>query len=390
MSYMEREHGFKATQQMYKKRFTKWGFVKNRRRDPGQSSRKLDDKPSQSTAITNINMPPPHHSLAAVVTGIRDWSTAALESGDERNGHYSTDMYSTFILASELLSHGQGSLAGKAIRKAFVLLESGTEDDSPVVMWNLVDMMYEMAVQEQTKLLQLYVGHFARLSQQRLPGDHPLVRISREMPRHTDSNPADFMHLLEVARKCNIDMLDQYVLSPHFSRYRTLFWDSCLFRMGRCPDPDSDRFVASVWLQEKQADLEKLQDPTTLSIRSLLLELSQIPLTSRAETQRMANELLHDSQDGQSLPGVAGIAHHSRTMLAKIELQVPAQVPQTRSEVHAGNNFGRDENPRIIRETWYLEKLLQLTEKKAAAAQVERDACEKARKYLEDISNYTA
>ncbi|KAK7409518.1 hypothetical protein QQX98_008302 [Neonectria punicea] len=335
-------------------------------------------------------MPLPHRSHAAVVAGIRDWSTAALESVDERNGHHSTDMYSTFILASELLSHSQGNLAGKAIRKAFVLLESGVEDDSPVAVWNLIDMMYEMAVQEQTKLLQLFLGHFARLAQQRLPAGHPLVRISREMPSHADSSPADSMRLLDVARKCNADMLDQYVLSPHFFRYRMLFWDSCLFRMGRCPDPDSDRFVAAVWLQERQADTENLQDPTTQSIRSLLLELSQVPLATRAETQRMANELLHGSQDEQSLPGLAGIAHHSRKMLAKIELQFPAQVPRTRSGAHAGDDFGRVKSPRIIRETWYLEKLLQLTGKKAAAAQVERDSCDKARKHLEDISDYTA
>ncbi len=70
-------------------------------------------------------------------------------------------MYSTFGLASGLFSRGHGILAEKSNSKGLPLLEHGVEDNSPVVIWNLIDMIYEMVVQAQITLLQLFLGHFA-------------------------------------------------------------------------------------------------------------------------------------------------------------------------------------------------------------------------------------
>ncbi len=64
---------------MYKKRFTKWGFMKSRKRVAGQPSRRPGDELYQSVIIPDISMSPHHRALAAVVTGIHDW--ASLLSG---------------------------------------------------------------------------------------------------------------------------------------------------------------------------------------------------------------------------------------------------------------------------------------------------------------------
>ncbi|KAM5380116.1 hypothetical protein ACJZ2D_003763 [Fusarium nematophilum] len=411
MVYMERQHGFKATyvirprlllyalanhimrafrQQMYKKRFTKWGFMKSRGRTLERGLRQGGGRPDWNLTIANINMPSSHRSVAAVIMGIHDLNTAALGSVSDRNGRHSTAMYSAFVLASELFSRGQGCLAGKAIRKALVLLEDGVEDETPVVVWNLVDMMYEMVVQKQNKLLQLFIDHFARLAEQRLPGEHPLVRISREMAKHRVFDSTDFLYLLDMARKCNNEMLEKHVVSLNFSKYRRLFWESCLFRMGRCPDPNSDQFLASVWLLERRGDPERQWDSTQSSIRSILLESGCALLTDNIILQRMATQQLHDSQYDHHQLGLARISHYSRRMLAMIELHRESPVNQRELAAHTAYDSGEDGSPRAIRETWYLETLLRLTGKTEAADRMGDDAVKIVKNYLEDISEYKA
>ncbi len=208
-----------------------------------------------------------------------------------------------------------------------------------------------------------------------------------------DSDPADFMRLLDVARRCNADMLDQNVLHIISGDTDVAVLGFVHFRTRvRCPNPESDRFVAAVLALGSQADMEKRQDPLALSIRSLLLELGDWPLTSRAEAQRMATELLQSSQYEQSQPGLAGISHDAMRMLAKIELQIQAQVPRRRgSGAYVRDDSGGQESPRTIRGKLVSGEITSAHWEVGGCRPNETQCmCERTRKYLEDISEYTA
>ncbi|KAK5225520.1 hypothetical protein LTR72_003423 [Exophiala xenobiotica] len=204
MQYMEREHGFKATEQMYKKRFAKWGFQKNSKRSAvivptltkkdecrKEASRKPGRPRELGLVLTAIPRLGQHDGLMLMfLTSVRICSVAFFESVQSRGGFLEslqqrppTDeqlpertekINFTFKLATDLLDRGHGRLAGRMVRKAFLLVEDMLTLEGPVLLWNLLEIMHHMVTLRHMQLFQMLLAHLLALIEGRIPNSHPV------------------------------------------------------------------------------------------------------------------------------------------------------------------------------------------------------------------------
>ncbi|KAK5460831.1 hypothetical protein LTS15_002894 [Exophiala xenobiotica] len=204
MQYMEMEHGFKATEQMYKKRFAKWGFQKNSRRSAvivptlttkdecrKEASRKSGRPRELGLVLTAIPGLGQHDGLMLMfLTSVRVCSVAFFESVQSRGGFLVSPQQRpltdeqlpertekinfTFKLATDLLDRGHGRLAGRMVRKAFLLVEDMLTLEGPVLMWNLLEIMHHMVMLRHTQLFQMLLAHLLALIEGRIPNSHPV------------------------------------------------------------------------------------------------------------------------------------------------------------------------------------------------------------------------
>ena len=404
---------------MYKKRFAKWGFTKNRQTTSTEfTTRDVSSRPEDDTheigpdklpfrlyhkyhnekLAVGLSMGLTDTAMIAALVGIRDWSAAILISNEQRrtsssqknsiarpqNGD-STTMYRTFILASDLLSLGQGHLAGKAIRKLFIMLEETVDDVSPLLMWNLLDLLYEIAGQGQMQLFSLFLAHLVALSQKRLPDRHPVLQTSRHLLSIGRSClSAECTHHLDAARQYNFRIMDEYIESREFLRYRQTFSDSCFFRLRLCQLPEFEPFIATVWVLDRSPSAGGGgYDALDSCIVSLFYQHNQPSNHRRVEARRLAQEFLRLSGNNEQPTGAEKITLGAKKMLAKIELRSEPWVPYSSAEVR---NVASEKNcQRALKELIFLEKLLRLKGLNAEADQTNREALERARAYLDDI-----
>lgn len=77
----------------------------------------------------------------------------------------SLEMYQTFTLAMELFTLNLVQLAGKTLQMLFIQLESVLEEPSFNLLWNILDMVYEMKMNGQIRLLNIFIQHLQALTQ---------------------------------------------------------------------------------------------------------------------------------------------------------------------------------------------------------------------------------
>ncbi|KIW96647.1 uncharacterized protein Z519_02038 [Cladophialophora bantiana CBS 173.52] len=206
MQYMEREHAFKATEQMYKKRFAKWGFQKNSRRSAAAVPTLMKDE-GKKGASSEFDPPGELGSVPAFpgfahddglmlmfLTSVRKCSMAFFEHIQSHHGILAsqrqlpinqpwpeqTDKISfTFKLVMDLLDQGHGNLAGRMARKGFLLIEDMLTLEGPALVWNLLEMMHHMVALRHPQLFQMFLAHLTALIDGRMPKSHPISAMLR-------------------------------------------------------------------------------------------------------------------------------------------------------------------------------------------------------------------
>ncbi|EXJ61379.1 uncharacterized protein A1O5_11937 [Cladophialophora psammophila CBS 110553] len=206
MQYMEREHAFKATEQMYKKRFAKWGFQKNSRRSSAAvptlmkdeskkgPSRQLDPRGERGSVPPFPGFAHDEGLILMFLTSVRICSMAFFEHIQSNHGILAsqrqpqtnqpwpeqTDKISfTFKLVMDLLDQGHGNLAGRMARKGFLLIEDMLSLEGPALVWNLLEMMHHMVALRHPQLFQMFLAHLTALIDGRMPKSHPISAMLR-------------------------------------------------------------------------------------------------------------------------------------------------------------------------------------------------------------------
>lgn len=292
---------------MYKIRFARWGFVKNTPRSAASTPNSSANANQVRRKANRSHRPRPHwlalpeSPLIApndaltlnLLTSIRIWSVAFFETLPSSPGHppvlrlqprmhqpwleVSKEASSTFRLVIDLLEDGHGRLAGRMVRKAFLLLENMLALEAPALIWNLLEIMHNMVTLRNMQLFQILVDHLARLAGDTMPKKHPLRVIldglhravanlnylaysrsssssgssaSRESTASADQlNPLspDLLFLLEQAWLINADILFTHFNPEAHHLYQLYFqinWDACV--LGR---PTAIVEAASQWFQ---------------------------------------------------------------------------------------------------------------------------------------------
>jgi hypothetical protein len=225
--------------------------------------------------------------LQQVLTNVTNWVYGIVEMGGEKRRTYSSsiEMYQTFTLAMELFSLNYGFFAGLAIRKMFVQLEDAIQEFNIDLVWNLVDMIFEMTMAGQKQLLGIFVKHLFSITQKKLEALHPLRRFANLIFRQD-------IYYLNILRVHNSKVLDQ--LAEHVSSklYRQELHDSCIVRLQRQACLVPDQFVTGIWtLKRSHINIEGYTKhwDTILSRRPQPAEALRVDV---AEVKSLATELL--------------------------------------------------------------------------------------------------
>ncbi|RYP10508.1 hypothetical protein DL765_008077 [Monosporascus sp. GIB2] len=112
----------------------------------------------------------------------------------------STEMYRSFELARSLFARGLGRLAGKAIRRAFLLVEDAITSTDTMLMWNIVYIVYELAHWKQMSLLRLLLDYIEKMAASKVP-EHPIRTVVRALAGSDD----ELGDITERVWKCNLD-----------------------------------------------------------------------------------------------------------------------------------------------------------------------------------------
>ncbi|KAH8674200.1 hypothetical protein BX600DRAFT_457190 [Xylariales sp. PMI_506] len=285
MKRMEEQYNFRASIQMYKKRFAKWGFHKNvRRSHPTAAAEEASHKPCTNTpcsAADGRNVTPrttelarlkrqtkPDSGLApsshdtetmAFLANIQTWSSVFFDltqRHDDTTGsacstsprplsYFYTDMSRTynpeqlsysFRLISSLIKRGNVTLAGRLARKAFLQTESLLQVQGPLFVWNVLEILYSMVTERQTKLCEMLLGYLAELAIIHYPDSHPVVRLLRSLrglirsSKSRGSGPFR-IEILERGWGLNADIILNRFQPQFLLLYYHLVWDSSLLKI---------------------------------------------------------------------------------------------------------------------------------------------------------------
>ncbi|CAK7200206.1 hypothetical protein SEUCBS139899_002897 [Sporothrix eucalyptigena] len=239
MQYMESKHNFKATVQMYKKRFAKWGFQKNARRQP----KSIVHTPAAAMPIHPLPSFGPQDTLSLLLlTTVRTWSVSFFEApfSVQHSAHQAVvspakakEISFAFKLVMDLLERGRGDLAGRTARKAFLLVEDMIETlAAPALMWNLLEMMHYMVSLQQTQLFQMLLAHVSALvvekqkTANKLPAGHPLLALLQGL-RGIAADVASLGDLLAQAWTLNAEILFSNFHPRLVDLYCCILWESC-------------------------------------------------------------------------------------------------------------------------------------------------------------------
>lgn len=244
---------------MYKKRFAKWGFYKNapsarrRCRDPTLTAHSVL---SQRRLSINLFMEPGYLATDAqnllFLNSIKAWSSAFFETELHGGPHSDLDflvpirgtgeqpldleqLSFSFRLVSELLQRGHGVPAGRLARKSFLQVENILNLEGPLVTWNLLEMLHNIALLGQTRLFEILVRHMCNLSRSRFPRMHPLIQMLsslQDLMRRSPYDPfPEITTLIERGWLLNAGLVFSNIHSRFQLIYHRLIWDSKQLRL---------------------------------------------------------------------------------------------------------------------------------------------------------------
>lgn len=267
-------------QQMYKKRFIKWGIQKNSRPSaistPTSVTTVVSRKSSSPKDLGSVPISPELGKddglIFLCLNSVQAWSTSFYESVKSNDGapapvrHFppelTQEMNFTFKLVIDVLNRGHGNLAGRLARKAFLLMEEMLMLDGPALVWNMLEIMHYMVMSSHLQLLQLLLAHLMALVDGRMPKTHPLLAMLRALQvlvpslqasmcgysnTLLDSSPSTlsfsrdeataasgssgfsgaFLFLTVQAWTLNAEILFDHFDDRLFQLYSRIHWDSC-------------------------------------------------------------------------------------------------------------------------------------------------------------------
>ncbi|KAK5731433.1 hypothetical protein LTR17_011395 [Elasticomyces elasticus] len=148
-----------AEQQMYKKRFSKWGTQKNSRRSTTSRPTSMTMEVSRKSSLSHSWCSVPisrqlsnNDSLVLLLlSSVQIWSASFYESVDSVSAsirqfppELTEETNFTFKLVIDMLNSSQGNFAGRLARKAFMLLEGMVKLDGPALVWNMLEIIHHM------------------------------------------------------------------------------------------------------------------------------------------------------------------------------------------------------------------------------------------------------
>lgn len=272
---------------MYKKRFTKWGFYKNTRRTPAQHSSpstEPDDSVAQHltlgraqqqlTQLWLISTPGtsrPDMVLLMFLTNIRTWCTTfydTLRASDRASMRdtsklslylpqnskakpYAPESISTsFKLVADLLLRGQGILAGRLARKAFLQVEQMLQLEGPLFIWNLLEILHSVMGLRQTRLYEMLITHLIGLARSHYVDGHASVQLLRGLLLLTKTSADNSAELLPAILEQGWSLNADVVLSNFSERflllYYRLMWNSGLLKLTEEKLQDADTWFSLV------------------------------------------------------------------------------------------------------------------------------------------------
>lgn len=87
----------------------------------------------------------------------------------------------TFNLAFDLLDRNHGDLAGKMVRRGFLLLDNVLSLEGPALIWNLLGIMHCMIIRRNYHVFHMLLRYISGLAQQNLPDTHPATEVLRSL-----------------------------------------------------------------------------------------------------------------------------------------------------------------------------------------------------------------
>ncbi|RFU35723.1 hypothetical protein B7463_g573, partial [Scytalidium lignicola] len=307
----------KLREQMYKKRFAKWGFQKYSRRSAAaeQTSRMKDGCRKCSPPGELGSMPAfPRFSQndglkLMFLTSVQTWGVAFfefLQSGDgflasqqrqppvdQLRPVQTIEISFAFKLVIDLLDRGHGELAGRMARKAFLLVEDMLALEGPALIWNLLEMMHNMVILRHVQLFRMLLAHLIALVNGRMPEAHPLSAMLRSLQgfvanltsaaSNTSSSSPSFSSSSwssSTGRNRTMAVVDHWLLSralpslleqawifnakilfDHFDPgllhiYCRIFWDSCSINLPTAIIDTTVQWLSHIKAQQKSSAAE--------------------------------------------------------------------------------------------------------------------------------------
>ncbi|PNP80564.1 hypothetical protein FNYG_06163 [Fusarium nygamai] len=281
MQIMEEKHNFKASVQMYKRRFTKWGFYKSKQRNVKTACKNKTPTPKitsetqkwpnttlcQSQSLILSPSPDPlETSSLEFLTSIHDWSNSFYESlytdglqlqniqsspRTAKINRYDPEGLSfAFRTIVELIQRGKGILAGRLTRKAFLDIENMLQVEAPLFIWNVLEIMYHMVRLGQTQLLGMLLMQLVELASNIHEMQHPVIKMLKSLQKAVylweKHATLEKMHLLEQAWALNADIIFRNYDSRLLVMYYRLVWESSCIKLGEDQLDGLDKWFSAV------------------------------------------------------------------------------------------------------------------------------------------------
>ncbi|KAJ4327180.1 hypothetical protein N0V84_002442 [Fusarium piperis] len=472
MDTMETEYKFKATVQMYKKRFTKWGFSKNKSRVGTNKSQSRDQVVTRtqvvkavSKSVVQVNLPASLKLGASdfanleFLASIQNWTSSFFESLEDHGYPSSpslpnspTDMASakrydpeslsfSFRVIVELLKRGKGVLAGRLTRKAFLQIEAMLQVEGPLFIWNILEILYYMALYEQTQLLGILLLHLTNLARDRFEPGHPLMHMLRGLRLllkgwHQDSLPPQAA-VLQQAWSLNANMMFNHFDARLLVLYYRLVWDSEMVRLPQDRLEDADRWFALVenkvpmgyasaedmitsihpdllasdgYGREPPKEYEMLKHTSVSAIQHrstmafpetkikirILSGILKCRVLEKKNTLTPLSDIEADPEPSTPDPHPPQLSRfHARIIayvmkvLVDIDLEMGfdlAIATDRMRSIVAMREYGQSRiGPQTIHELWQLEDLLRQQGHEEEAAQIRQDTCKRLEEYVDDV-----
>ncbi|ORY71350.1 uncharacterized protein BCR38DRAFT_404445 [Pseudomassariella vexata] len=423
MDIMEQKHGFIATKQMYKKRFTAWSLYKNYRQFSetksdkqrvGRGSRSsvssAKDRRSRGSNAHPIHIPAKPFGdgpAEGIITSLVEWTSAQLAGTQWHNGvvdvkppqiYPSSRCYRDFSLASALWKRGNGHLAGMAVRKAFRRVED-IRDFDPGIIRNIVDIILDMLQSKQTLLIRMLLVHYAKLSSRMLPRGHPLARFFQYLAL----SEGNLINTLKHTTFCFGHIANRRTRLEQKWLYEQWAWDTSILDMDTELGTDHFRLKEVLRLlmyKVRPKEVEGKFPRTHLNMckdTSLMWDfsvgqnwpgelLSTIAGQTCAPTEgSTATTYTQSTMDEMSEAYVQIYARKAKAQQAFDEGDWASAEASMTSAIRILETVHGDMSPRVIRELWSLEKVLRKAGQARKAETVGRVAISRVEEYLSDI-----